>query len=72
MFEWIGLFGLFELCLFDSFGLFWLCMFRCVGLRFLASCFVYAWARVSALRFPGSTADLGTGVSESVRRAPGG
>ena len=46
-----------------------MCLFRCVGLS-LASCLVRV-GRILALRLSGSTADLGTGVSESTRCALG-
>ena len=72
LFELFGLFGLFGLCLFESFELFWLSLFSCVGLS-CASCFVCAWVLCfTALLLLVSTADLGTSVSKSVRRAPRG
>ena len=49
----IGLFGLFELCLFESFGLFGFCAFKlCVGLG-CASCFVCAWVSWLGFTFAG-------------------
>ena len=69
MFELIGLFGFFELCLFESFELFGLCVFKlCVGLG-CASCFVCTWVSCFGFAFARFAADLGAGVSESTRCA---
>ena len=105
LFELIGLFGLFVLCVFELFELFGLCAFKlCVGLGCVScfvcarvSCFCFAFARLLLTWAParasrhgvrwrrqkawrsrrlllstGVICVLGTGVSESVRRAPGG
>ena len=72
LFELIGLFGLFELCVFESFELFRLCAFKlCVGLG-CASSFVCAWVSCFGFAYDGFAADLGAGVSGSARCAFGG